>query len=306
MSPMSSDDDDDDDDARARAYDASGAGAGAGASEDALARVRAMHARSSAPSSARVVRTSDAIRDVLVASDVEVNATSIFAATFSALESALGGFEGGGSGGGASGGQGEALDAALACAAEAMSDVEDRIIRAKAEQICEVLMRCGKVVSEHVPKSMRYVGKCLARCASGASAEAGEKHGKRAFQATLNLTIDGRPKVRKTAVFAVSDVLRRTRGSAIGATYCGMVAAYAEKIGGAPEREAAEMQKGARRGWGEGCARARHGCGDRGTVYAGRDEDGATRARRAGGWYVRRRVRRIVGFGRTFINAARH
>ena len=256
MSPMSSDDDDDgDDDARARAYDASGAGAGAGADEDALARVRAMHARSSAPSSARVVRTCDAIRDVLVASDVDVNATSIFAATFSALESALGGFEGDG-GGGAGGGGGEALDAALACAAEAMSDVEDRIIRAKAEQICDVLMRCGKMVSEHVPKSMRYVGKCLARCASGASAEAGEKHGKRAFQATLNLTIDGRPKVRKTAVFAVSDVLRRTRGSAIGATYCGMVAAYAEKIGGAPEREAAELQK-ARGAAGAKDARAR-------------------------------------------------
>ena len=122
-----------------------------------------------------------------------------------------------------------------AAAAEAATDADDRVVRAKMERTCEVIMACGRVVSARAPKSMRHVAKLLARCASSADASGGsEKFGKRAFQATLNLTVDGRPKVRKAAVYALSDVMRRMQertGDArgLGETYGEMTAAFARK-----------------------------------------------------------------------------
>ena len=132
------------------------------------------------------------------------------------------------------------------------------------ERTIEVVMGCGRVVSERSPKSMRHVARLLASCAASAATtkgesggETSEKHGKRAFQATLNLSIDGRPKVRKAAVHALGDVVRRVRGDAArAAAYGETTAAFARKIGEAPERAAAEMQK-ARGAAGAKDARAR-------------------------------------------------
>jgi len=233
--------------------DADGLDAGA---RSALTRLRAAHGRSASASSSRVVRVCDAVESAIEASGVPVTSTSVFAAAFGALERAIEAAETGGE---------EALEAleAVSCAsAEAMSDVDDRVVRAKMERTCEVIMACGRVVSARAPKSMRHVAKLLARCASSADASGGsEKFGKRAFQATLNLSVDGRPKVRKAAVYALSDVMRRMRertgdSRGLGETYGEMTAAFARKIGEAPERAAAEMQK-ARGAAGAKDARAR-------------------------------------------------
>jgi len=245
----------DDDDARPTA-DARDARA---TPEGALERLRRAHGRSASASSARVVRACDAVERALAEGDMRVNATSVFAAAFGALEraSARAGTDG-------SEDALEALEAVCACAAEAAADVDGRVIRAKMERTIEVVMGCGRVVSERSPKSMRHVARLLASCAAAAATtkgesggETSEKHGKRAFQATLNLSIDGRPKVRKAAVHALGDVVRRVRGDAArAAAYGEMTAAFARKIGEAPERAAAEMQK-ARGAAGAKDARAR-------------------------------------------------
>ena len=227
--------------------------------EGALERLRRAHGRSASASSARVVRACDAVERAIAEGDMRVNATSVFAAAFGALEraSARAGTDG-------SEDALEALEAVCACAAEAAADVDGRVIRAKMERTIEVVMGCGRVVSERSPKSMRHVARLLASCAAAAATtkgesggETSEKHGKRAFQATLNLSIDGRPKVRKAAVHALGDVVRRVRGDAArAAAYGEMTAAFARKIGEAPERAAAEMQK-ARGAAGAKDARAR-------------------------------------------------
>ena len=245
----------DDDDARPTA-DARDARA---TPEGALERLRRAHGRSASASSARVVRACDAVERAIAEGDMRVNATSVFAAAFGALEraSARAGTDG-------SEDALEALEAVCACAAEAAADVDGRVIRAKMERTIEVVMGCGRVVSERSPKSMRHVARLLASCAAAAATtkgesggETSEKHGKRAFQATLNLSIDGRPKVRKAAVHALGDVVRRVRGDAArAAAYGEMTAAFARKIGEAPERAAAEMQK-ARGAAGAKDARAR-------------------------------------------------
>jgi ribosomal RNA-processing protein 12 len=245
----------DDDDARPPA-DARDARA---TPEGALERLRRAHGRSASASSARVVRACDAVERAIAEGDMRVNATSVFAAAFGALEraSARAGTDG-------SEDALEALEAVCACAAEAAADVDGRVIRAKMERTIEVVMGCGRVVSERSPKSMRHVARLLASCAAAAATtkgesggETSEKHGKRAFQATLNLSIDGRPKVRKAAVHALGDVVRRVRGDAArAAAYGEMTAAFARKIGEAPERAAAEMQK-ARGAAGAKDARAR-------------------------------------------------
>jgi ribosomal RNA-processing protein 12 len=221
--------------------------------------LRRAHGRSASASSARVVRACDAVERAIAEGDMRVNATSVFAAAFGALEraSARAGTDG-------SEDALEALEAVCACAAEAAADVDGRVIRAKMERTIEVVMGCGRVVSERSPKSMRHVARLLASCAAAAATtkgesggETSEKHGKRAFQATLNLSIDGRPKVRKAAVHALGDVVRRVRGDAArAAAYGEMTAAFARKIGEAPERAAAEMQK-ARGAAGAKDARAR-------------------------------------------------
>ena len=225
----------------------------------ALERLRRAHGRSASASSARVVRACDAVERAIAEGDMRVNATSVFAAAFGALEraSARAGTDG-------SEDALEALEAVCACAAEAAADVDGRVIRAKMERTIEVVMGCGRVVSERSPKSMRHVARLLASCAAAAATtkgesggETSEKHGKRAFQATLNLSIDGRPKVRKAAVHALGDVVRRVRGDAArAAAYGETTAAFARKIGEAPERAAAEMQK-ARGAAGAKDARAR-------------------------------------------------
>ena len=245
----------DDDDARPTA-DARDARA---TPEGALERLRRAHGRSASASSARVVRACDAVERAIAEGDMRVNATSVFAAAFGALEraSARAGTDG-------SEDALEALEAVCACAAEAAADVDGRVIRAKMERTIEVVMGCGRVVSERSPKSMRHVARLLASCAAAAATtkgesggETSEKHGKRAFQATLNLSIDGRPKVRKAAVHALGDVVRRVRGDAArAAAYGETTAAFARKIGEAPERAAAEMQK-ARGAAGAKDARAR-------------------------------------------------
>ena len=245
----------DDDDARPTA-DARDARA---TPEGALERLRRAHGRSASASSARVVRACDAVERAIAEGDMRVSATSVFAAAFGALEraSARAGTDG-------SEDALEALEAVCACAAEAAADVDGRVIRAKMERTIEVVMGCGRVVSERSPKSMRHVARLLASCAAAAATtkgesggETSEKHGKRAFQATLNLSIDGRPKVRKAAVHALGDVVRRVRGDAArAAAYGEMTAAFARKIGEAPERAAAEMQK-ARGAAGAKDARAR-------------------------------------------------
>jgi len=198
----------------------------------------------------------DRAREALRARGASVDALTVFAATFSALERAcedvmnattveVKGMNGD-----------EALEACAAMAAEAIEEASDAVVRTKAERASEVLMRCGKIASERAPKALRHVGRSLGRLASAMSAGVGEKYGKRCLQAVLNLTVDGRPKVRKAAVAACAEVLRHTRGSAIAGTYGAMVAAFAEKMGKAPEIEAAEMQK-ARGAAGAKDARAR-------------------------------------------------
>ena len=222
----------------------------------ALARLRAAHGGRASASSSRVVRVCDAIESAIEGAGARVTSTSVFAAAFGALERAIEAAETGGED------ALEALEAVSAAAAEAATDADDRVVRAKMERTCEVIMACGRVVSARAPKSMRHVAKLLARCASSADASGGsEKFGKRAFQATLNLTVDGRPKVRKAAVYALSDVMRRMQertGDArgLGETYGEMTAAFARKIGEAPEGAAAEMEK-ARGAAGAKDARAR-------------------------------------------------
>jgi len=267
--PVMSDDDDDDDGNDARDFDVDvdvDVGFDGGVVLGALERLRAAHGRSKSATSRGVVRACEAIEETLRANGMESGATNVFAATFAALESATAGCEGGSDEAAL-----EALDAVCACAAEAMRDVETRILRAKIERTCEVLMRCGRVVSERTPKSMRHVVRCLSRCASAAAGSGKERNaGKRAFQAALNLSVDGRPKVRKAAVAAVGDVMKRLRADvmaeagtdgegaalAVFTAYSEMTATFAQKIGSAPERAAEEMQK-ARGAAGAKDARAR-------------------------------------------------
>lgn len=260
-SPVMSDDDDEDT-----------RGVGVGLDDvGALERLRAAHIRSKSATSKSVVRACEAIEETLKSNKMEIHPTSVFAATFAALESATGACEGRGNDDAAL----EALDAVCACAAEAMRDVETRILRAKIERTCEVLMRCGRVVSERTPKSMRHVVRCLSRCASAAGGSSAKERnaGKRAFQAALNLSVDGRPKVRKAAVAALGDVMKRLRADVMAeagadgdndnasslvvfTAYSEMTSTFAQKIGSAPERAAEEMQK-ARGAAGAKDARAR-------------------------------------------------
>ncbi|OUS45586.1 NUC173 domain-domain-containing protein [Ostreococcus tauri] len=214
-----SDDDDGDDDRDV--LDVRAAASGASAFERLRTRARTNPARRT------IEATCDAVERSLAARGTAVSAPSRFAASFGALELAT--------------------MEATSDAGSREADAEDRVIRAKASRVMEIVLACGKACSERVPQAMRHVCGLLGRVAESARSGASEREGKRAAKALLNLTIDKRPKVRKAAVEALRDVVRSTRGSAedgvrLGETYGELFAQFARAIGEAPEKAAREMQ----------------------------------------------------------------